>query len=113
MTEAGFIVVRIRRFDPSSGKDPYIQEYKIAAEEEIDVQNLLRDIYEKVDSTLAFRNCDCYRGVCSGCLISVNGKRSKACCTWVKPGAVLTITAAEGFPVIRDLVVEFRHSNSR
>lgn len=108
ITKGGFVIARIKRFDPSIDEGPRFQEYRIPVAERIDVQDLLRDVYEKIDPTLAFRNCDCYRGVCLGCIISVNGKRSRACCTWIQPGDEVTIGPVEGFPVIRDLVIDFR-----
>jgi succinate dehydrogenase / fumarate reductase iron-sulfur subunit len=105
-----FVIAKIQRFDPSTDEAPRLQEYRIPIEEQIDVQDLLREIYEKEDPTLAFRNYDCYRGVCSGCLISVNGKNCRACSTWINPGDELTIDPAKGFPVIKDLVVDFTNS---
>jgi succinate dehydrogenase/fumarate reductase-like Fe-S protein len=98
--------MKIQRCDPSTEEASYMQEYRISVAERINVQDVLRDIYEKMDATLAFRNTNCYRGVCAGCIINVNGKRARACCTWVEPGDEITIGPAEGFPVVRDLVVE-------
>ena len=42
--------------------------------------------------------------------VGKHGKNCRACSTWINPGDELTIDPAKGFPVIKDLVVDFTDS---
>lgn len=100
------IVAKIKRSNPVAGMEPRLETFEVKVEGRISVLNLLRQIYQDLDPTLAFRNYDCYRGVCSACLMDIDGKKARACSVWVDPGAELLIEPLSGHKVIRDLVVD-------
>lgn len=103
------IVARIFRFNPAAEREPRYQTYTIPSTEAVTVQALLRYIYRNLDHSLAFRNYNCYMGICGCCLVKVNGKNVKACQTLVRPGEEVTIGPVHPGPdrLIRDLACKF------
>lgn len=101
------ITAKIQRFNPRSDDSPRFQEYKVEADESMSVLGLIKHIHDNIDRTLAYRNVSCYLGVCTACLMNINGKKARACSTIVSPGDELTIRPIkEGHDIIRDLVVD-------
>jgi len=86
-----------------------MQRYVVPYRQRLSVFTLLREIYEKQDPTLAFRNQQCGRGLCGNCHIRVglNGKMTKGCTIPLKPGDHVVIEPLSRQKVIRDLVVKF------
>jgi len=101
------ITVTIQRFNPKVDKSPSYQEYDIESKESMSVLLLIKHIHDNIDRTLAYRNVACYLGVCTGCIMNINGKNLRACSTIVEPGDKLTIEPAKRYIVVRDLVVDF------
>lgn len=103
------ITAEIFRFDPSQDDTPRMQSYTVPYTHRMSVFTLLREIYEKQDPTLAFRNQQCGRGLCGNCHVQVglNGKIAKGCTIPLKPGDHVVIEPYHKEKVIRDLVVEF------
>ncbi len=100
------IRVKIQRFDPEHDARPYFQEYLVPYRHRMSVFTLLREIYERQDATLAFRNQQCGRGLCGTCECRVAGKPVKGCRIVLEPGAELVLTPYAEGKVVRDLVVE-------
>jgi succinate dehydrogenase/fumarate reductase-like Fe-S protein len=71
------ITVRIRR---GSDDQNHIAEYNVPVEGAQSVLGVLQHIYDHLDSTLAFA-CSCRIGLCSACLVRVNGEVVRACTT--------------------------------
>jgi succinate dehydrogenase/fumarate reductase-like Fe-S protein len=71
------ITVRIRR-----GVDDHnhVDAYRVPVEAGQSVLGVLQHIYDHLDPTLAF-SCSCRIGLCSACLVRVNGQVVKACTT--------------------------------
>lgn len=103
------ITADIFRFDPAQDAEPRIQRYVVPYSQRLSVFTLLREIYEKQDPTLAFRNQQCGRGLCGNCHIrvGVNGKMTKGCTVPLKPGDHVVVEPLNRQKVIRDLVVIF------
>jgi succinate dehydrogenase / fumarate reductase iron-sulfur subunit len=104
------ITAKIQRFNRKVDKAPWYQEYKIEVEDRksISVLDLVKHIHDKIDRTLAYRNVRCHIGVCTACLMNINGKNLRACSSTVSPGDELTIgPAKKSGPVVRDLVIDF------
>ncbi len=97
------IKVRVLRSDPSNAVKPHFDEYEVPIVRGMSVTNVLSYIYENLDSSLAYYG-NCHRGVCGRCVITINGKRSKAC-TKLSSGD-LTLEPIAKRKVIRDLIVE-------
>jgi succinate dehydrogenase / fumarate reductase iron-sulfur subunit len=101
------VTVEIYRFDPSRDSRPKMQRYVVPYYHRMSVFTLLREIYEHIDPTLAFRNQQCGRGLCGTCQmrIGVNNKVVKSCAKTVEPGSYIVIRPFNEKKVIRDLVV--------
>ena len=97
----------VYRFDPDSGKKPFMQHYELDIDEDSDmmVLNAIELLKEK-DPTISVRR-SCREGVCGSDGMNINGKNGLACITHLsslKPPIVLK--PLPGLPVIRDLVVD-------
>jgi succinate dehydrogenase / fumarate reductase iron-sulfur subunit len=101
------IVAEIFRFDPSIDSEPRMQTYVVPYRHRMSILTLLREIYERQDPTLAFRNQQCGRGICGTCQVrvDVNGKVTKSCRIPLEPGSQIRIAPISQNKVIRDLVV--------
>lgn len=98
------INVDIFRYDPEAGSQPHRQVYVVPFEKGMSISNLLQQIYESTDPSLAFY-LSCRRGKCQGCFIEVNGQVKMACSTMVE-GVDLTINPWPVHKVIKDIVVD-------
>ena len=99
----GLARVRVRRHDPSSGVQPFYDEFQGVPYEDRSVLEGLHSIYEQQDPSLAFRHV-CTKGFCGSCQMVVNGVPVLAC---QSPALVeMTIEPHPKFPVVRDLVVD-------
>lgn len=98
----------IFRYDPDVDPYPRFKTYELSLEEDITLLTALKCIYEKMDSTLAFRNYCCGAGpLCGSCLLTVNGEIVYSCTVLLKGDEELIIEPPKGFPVIKDLIVDW------
>lgn len=95
------IVCRVRR----TGDVPYHQEYLVPWEEGMTLLGALRYIHTQIDATLAIPGVFCKRGLCGGCVVLCNAKRTLACRMLLPPGLYL-VEPVQDRQVIRDLVVD-------
>ncbi len=98
--------LRVFRFDPARMQRPSYTSYTIPGSG-FSLLSALEYIYENLDSTLAFRNFCCYQVVCGSCLLRLNGSHVKGCAAVLQPGRAYTVEPPSGFPIIRDLLVDF------
>ena len=70
-------VVKLFRFDPEVDTEPRYSEFKVPYRGRT-VLDVLRYIYENLDSSIAFRWA-CRRAFCRSCVLSVNGKPALSC----------------------------------
>ena len=101
------VKVKIFRYNPDTDTAPTYQTYEVPWQGIGNVLQLLKQIYEDMDRTLAFRYYACGYQFCNTCMMTINGKGVHACFTKVKAGDELTLEPMKGYPVIRDLVVDF------
>jgi succinate dehydrogenase / fumarate reductase, iron-sulfur subunit len=99
--------ITIRRSNPSAGEVPEDAVYTLNYSEGMTLSGALDYIYHFLDPTIGFRPYRCNKGVCLSCLVTVNGKNSQACCTFLKPGDQLLIEPFRHRLVVRDLVTTF------
>ena len=104
---SGTVTAKVFRYDPDADIYPTYKTYEIPCEEKMMVLQILKEIYEKQDRTLAFRYYSCAFKLCNGCMMMINGQAKHACMTVVKPGDTFTVEPMTGYPIIRDLVVDF------
>jgi succinate dehydrogenase/fumarate reductase-like Fe-S protein len=102
------IKAKIYRFNPGKDKDPYFDDYEVKTDRPLTVHELLTVIHRDHDGTLAYRQFKCYKGMCTTCMIRLDGKVVKGCATQVKPGSDIKLEPASGGEVVRDLVVDFK-----
>ena len=103
MTEDELCSVKIFRYDPEVDSAPRYDEYRVPYLQRT-VLDVLRDIFENHDSTIAFR-WGCGKGRCRGCVMSVNENPALACMKLAEKE--MKIEPHPKFKVIKDLIVEF------
>lgn len=96
------IKIRILRFDPEKGNEPYIEEYKIPFKEKMKIIDALNLVNDKYGANIAFRS-SCRAGQCGSCAVKMDGEVVLACKAEVKDGALIEPL---DFPVIKDLIVD-------
>jgi succinate dehydrogenase / fumarate reductase iron-sulfur subunit len=98
--KARVITVQVRR---GSGDENQLAVYKVPVEPGQSVLGVLQYICDYLDSTLAF-SCSCRIGLCSACLVRVNGKVVRACTTLAEGD--MHVEPYSDNARIRDLVVQ-------
>lgn len=101
------IILNVYRFDPTSDRAPTYQRYEVPWREGLLLLAALKYIREYIDETLTFRDYCCGCGWCNSCIMMVNGKGMRTCLKVLRPGETLTVEPMRGFPVIKDLAVDF------
>ncbi len=105
MTEQKRIKLKVFRFDPAADCRPTFQEYEVEKSEKMSVLSAVQQIYENLDGSLSFSGYFCYRKLCGLCQMKINGKNRLSCRTQVEDGMI--IEPAPGYPLIKDLAVDF------
>lgn len=104
--------VQIYRFDPDhKDKNPRLDTY-IIDEETFGTMalDILLNIKEKLDPTLAFRR-SCREGVCGSCSMNINGTNTLACTKHVADlKGDLKFYPLPHLPVMKDLVPDLSHA---
>jgi succinate dehydrogenase/fumarate reductase-like Fe-S protein len=98
------VELRIKRCNPPAQEGAQESVFILEHHVGMTLQSALEHIYSTLDPSLAFRSYRCGKGICTSCLVSVNGRRKKACTTFLKPGDRLVIGPDPFRPLIRDLV---------
>jgi fumarate reductase (CoM/CoB) subunit B len=96
------LTVKIKRFDPDKDKEPYYQTYTVKVNEGARVLNVLHDIHDTLDPTLAYRY-SCASGQCGSCSVRVNGEPVLACMEEAKDNSTIEPI---NLTVKKDLVVD-------
>lgn len=101
------IIIKIKREDPLSKKDAFLETFEIPMEREKTILEILNEIYEKRDDSLAFRHYRCGRRICRSCEVKLDGKIVRACGTLLSPGGRHLLEPAHAEALIKDLVFDF------
>jgi len=96
------IKAKVFRYNPDVDLYPSYRTYEVAADEKITVLQVLKEIFEKQDRSLAFKYFSCGFKFCNSCMMMVNGKAKHACLTLVGPGDEVTLEPLKNYPIIRD-----------
>lgn len=104
------IVLRIRRFDPETDREPRDVDYPLNAQPTERILDALIRVKDEQDGSLSFRR-SCGHGVCGSDAMIIAGVERLACKTLVKEvardeGALVTIAPLRYLPVQRDLMVD-------
>ncbi|WP_320672892.1 succinate dehydrogenase/fumarate reductase iron-sulfur subunit [Patulibacter defluvii] len=103
--------LRLRRYDPESGRAPYYEEFQIELEPHRSVLDGILQAKAKEDGSIGVR-CSCRAAICGSCGTRINDKPGLACHTHLdealkrsKDGKI-TIEPLGNMPVIKDLIVD-------
>jgi succinate dehydrogenase / fumarate reductase iron-sulfur subunit/fumarate reductase iron-sulfur subunit len=108
MTEEvkGIVKAKIFRYNPDIDAFPTYKTYDVLWEGKGNVLQLVKQIHDEQDRTLAYVNFSCGYKFCNGCMMTINGQVKHACLTFVEPGNEFVIEPRKGYPIIRDLIVD-------
>ncbi len=112
MSETGNVTktFRIQRFIPGKDSAPRWQEFKIECTPNERILTALNRIKWEQDGSVSYRR-SCGHAVCGSCGMTIQGSSRLACKTLVKdiPGDIIEVRPLQGFPVVKDLVVDMEH----
>jgi len=100
------VTLRIFRYDPGNSAPRY-EKYSVPWREGLLLQSALKYVRENLDETLSFRDYCCGCSWCASCIMMVDGKGIQTCSRPLNPGESLTVEPMRGYPLIKDLVVDF------
>ena len=100
------VTLKIFRYNPEQDKRGHYETYKVEADENERVLDVLEEIKGRVDGTLSFRR-SCAHGVCGSDAMRINGRNMLACKVLVRDlGANITVEPILGLKVMKDLIVD-------
>ena len=100
------LTVNVERYHPEQGAVAYVDSYQVPARDGMMVLDALNYIRDDLDPTLAFR-WSCRMGICGSCGMTVDDRPRLTCQdNLASYGDEITVAPLDGFPVIRDLVVD-------
>ncbi len=104
------ITLEVQRSNPQEGAESTFQSYEVEADPTDRLLDVLMQVKQFQDGTLAFRK-SCAHGVCGSDAMRINGKDRLACKTLVRDvadaeGTTIRIEPLRHFPVVKDLVVD-------
>jgi succinate dehydrogenase / fumarate reductase iron-sulfur subunit len=98
--------VRIRRYNPEVGTDPWWDEFTVDVEPTDRILDVLHEVKWHHDGTLALRR-SCAHGICGSDAMLINGANRLACKVLVKDVLPkVTVEPIRGLPVLKDLIVD-------
>jgi succinate dehydrogenase/fumarate reductase iron-sulfur protein len=101
------VVLKVFRFNPDVDRAPRYEQYQVPWREGLLLLGALKYVRDHFDQTLAFRDYCCGCSWCASCAMTVDGKGIQTCSRPLKPGESLLVEPMRGFPIIRDLAVDF------
>jgi succinate dehydrogenase / fumarate reductase iron-sulfur subunit len=106
VTDERLVTLKVRRFDPESGAEPYWQTFQVPVEKGDRLLDALHHVKWHLDGSLTFRR-SCAHGVCGSDAMRVNGVNRLACKVLVKDlGEEITVEPLKGLKVEKDLLVD-------
>ncbi len=103
----GTIIVSILREDSSGGQSSHREVFKVMSDREMTVLEILHEIHDRLDASLAYRRYRCGRRLCGSCEVKLDGRIVRGCAALLLPGKSYKIDPARAGSVIRDLVCDF------
>ena len=102
--------ITVKRFDPTSDREPYYRDYEYDLTENMTVLDVLNLIHEETDPSLAY-SYSCRNRHCGLCGITADGKPALSCKCPARPD--MTVEPLYGFPVLKDLCIDRDHYEKR
>jgi len=101
------VQLKVFRYDPSIDHTPTYKSYQVPWRDGLLLLSAIKYVRDNLDETLAFRDYCCGCSWCTSCIMTVDGKGMRTCSRPLKPGESLLVEPMRGFPVIKDLAVDF------
>jgi succinate dehydrogenase/fumarate reductase-like Fe-S protein len=101
------VFLKVFRYDPTTDRAPTFKSYQVPWRDGLLLLGALKYVRDNLDETLAFRDYCCGCSWCMSCIMMVNGKGMQTCSRPLQPGESLLVEPMRGFPVIKDLAVDF------
>jgi succinate dehydrogenase iron-sulfur subunit len=113
--------LKIRRYQPESGRGPYWEQFRVELEESLSVLDGILQAKDRDDGSLAVR-CSCKAAICGSCGVKVNGQSTLACKTQIghahqaanrRNGGSepIVVEPMANMPVIKDLVTDMESTH--
>ena len=104
---ADTVVLDVTRYRPEQDAAPVRQQYEVPRRPEWVLLDALNHVKDTVDGSLTYR-WSCRMGVCGSCGMTVNGRPTLACASYLteQPSGPIRVEPLRHFPVVRDLVVD-------
>jgi len=99
--------LKVFRYDPSIDHVPTYTTYQVPWRDGLLLLSAIKYVRDNLDETLAFRDYCCGCSWCTSCIMTVDGKGMRTCSRPLKPGESLLVEPMRGFPIIKDLAVDF------
>src|SRR3954466_12217797 len=74
--------LKVRRYQPESGKGPYWEEFKVELEPSLAVLDGILQAKDREDGSLSVR-CSCRAAICGSCGMKINGQSGLGCKTQI------------------------------
>ena len=101
------VLLKVFRYDPSIDRAPTYKSYQVPWKDGLLLLSALKYVRDNLDETLAFRDYCCGCSWCMSCIMMVDGKGMRTCSRPLKPRESLLVEPMRGFPIIKDLAVDF------
>jgi len=103
------ITLRIAKSNPEHDATQQFAEFKVPYERWTTVLDAILDVKKHLDHSVAVRY-SCRQATCGSCGMKINGRPRLACFTKISEldSDVVTVEPMNNFPIIRDLVVDFK-----
>jgi succinate dehydrogenase / fumarate reductase iron-sulfur subunit len=113
--------LKVRRYQPESGKGPFWEEFKVELEESLSVLDGILQAKDREDGSLAVR-CSCRAAICGSCGVKINGESTLACKTQLRHAHAaanrrnggenpILVEPMANMPVIKDLVTDMESTH--
>lgn len=98
--------VNVLRYDPAKDDEPYLEAFKVPANDTTSVQDALAYIKDNLDKSLSYR-WSCRMAICGSCGVMVNKVPKLACKTFLRDYPQgMTLEPLDNFAIEKDLVVD-------
>ncbi|KFZ37485.1 fumarate reductase [Shewanella mangrovi] len=98
--------VNVLRYDPAKDDEPYLEAFKVPANDTTSVQDALAYIKDNLDKSLSYR-WSCRMAICGSCGVMVNKVPKLACKTFLRDYPEgMTLEPLDNFAIEKDLVVD-------
>jgi len=116
--------LKVRRYQPESGKSPYWEEFDVDLDPSLSVLDGLLQAKDRDDGSLSVR-CSCRAAICGSCGMKINGQSGLGCKTQIGEAhaaanrrggtngaaAPILIEPMGNMPVIKDLITDMESTH--